>query len=254
MPYQDDYASYSVYFEDAEGDVVLPDQNETLRLLFYDHDGVLQLTATLLSNPPITTGNDAGGDYIIVSNIPLTNFAVGAASVEVYGNIGGVSISPSPTLATPFEVLAAPEDYGYCTLDDVKQATGVKYTDLGLETEVSLNSILGTWITQITDIINQYCQTAWNIDAQPAGVTRAAISMMSNIVGVAIQRRKATFVRINDFAIKLVMDAVLTTEIKDMLHPYKVGHTIDSTTNLFGMGVFTMDETEQIEADEADES
>jgi len=116
----DDTGNYLVRFRNAAGAVVAPDLDDNLSLEFYDSAGTLRFTATTTSDPAIQVGSDAAGDYIYVSEIPLTDFVAGVVEARVYGNIAGVSISPSPWIfAGAFEVIEGYAGYA-CTPAQVR--------------------------------------------------------------------------------------------------------------------------------------
>lgn len=97
----DDFAYYAMEFFDALGAPVIPDWNASLYFEFRDSANVLQFTATTTSVPAL----QAGATFVYVENLPLTGWAVGAVTVRVYGQTGGVDFEPTPLVATAFEVV-----------------------------------------------------------------------------------------------------------------------------------------------------
>lgn len=134
-----------------------------------------------------------------------------------------------------------PQLCGYCSPQDVISATGVEPTDLDQTTANDLDGLLCQWIADVSSIIDGYCETSWNIGSQPSGVTRVAISMMSDLVAMAVQRRKSPFVQLGEFTVKQVQDDLLSQSHKDILDLFR--RKRDTETE-FGMGVLVIEDLE----------
>lgn len=100
-----DYGHYERWYADAFGVPALPDWDANLYWEFRDSAGVLQFTATTTSTPALASGVDSHGPYVYVNGMDLSAFALGIVDVSCYANVGGVSVVPSPELATAFEVI-----------------------------------------------------------------------------------------------------------------------------------------------------
>jgi hypothetical protein len=100
----DDFGFYAFRYKNLLQVVVAPDLDANLYWEFRDYAGVLRFTATTTSDPALTVGSDAQGDYVYVQGIPLTAFALGLAEVRLYGNVGGVPTIPLPIYKTAFLV------------------------------------------------------------------------------------------------------------------------------------------------------
>jgi len=233
--YASDLGYYAVRFRSETGAPIAPDADGTLVMEFRDSADVLQFTATLVSTPALAiVDTDPEDIHVIVNGLDISTWSMGPVSVKTYAKHDGLDMIPSPFMATAFEIIGE-EDYGYCLVSEVIEATGVEPAQFDLETAGELATLLGSWIQQASSIINSYCRTTWAIGTQPAGIRRAALMMVAEIVAVAIQRRKSPFVQVNNFTVKQVEDSLLTSEVTKLLDLYRSG--VAAAATLFGMGV-----------------
>jgi hypothetical protein len=110
-------------------------------------------------------------------------------------------------------------DY-YGSVATVKQETGIKYTDLKLDSEAALTALMERWMTGITDAIDRFINQVYNRETAPAGLIRIAEMAAADLCGIAIQRRDTPIVRVDDFNIKMVESQLLTTARKADLQLY----------------------------------
>lgn len=162
-----------------------------------------------------------GPDYVPDDESPVWKAGVAFCYDDIEDRIisrNVVDIGPFQyTLANPYD----PGACGYCSIQDVHDATGVSFEDLGCADLPTLDAMLCNWIHDVSDIIDEYCETSWVIGSHPGGVKRVAISMMADLVAIAVQRRKSPFVTLSDFQVKLVQDDLLNEESKKTLNLYK---------------------------------
>ena len=128
----------------------------------------------------------------------------------------------------------------YSTPEDVIQYTGIQPGDLNLEDDDpegedpktaadKRTALLEKWLKQITSLIHghqkmNYLELVDNeeLEEVPAGIHNIAMRMAANMVGQAVLRRETPIVKIDDFAVKMVSDAVMTkdirTDLKELPH------------------------------------
>ncbi|MFA5543259.1 MAG: hypothetical protein WDA47_05760 [Bacilli bacterium] len=115
----------------------------------------------------------------------------------------------------------------YGTLDEVKQYTGVKYTDLNFSSDELYNTWLENRLIEIKDLIDQDRHRDYHAEVEngtrsviPPGINHIALRMMANLLAQAVLRRETPVVKIDDFSIKMVEDQVFTSAIKKDLMRY----------------------------------
>lgn len=109
----------------------------------------------------------------------------------------------------------------YSSVNQVKQYTGIRAEDLGFEHEEFLDEVLETWLIQIKDLINRDRNYDYTKDEEiPAALNNIALRMAANMVAQATLRRETPIVRVDDFNVNMVEDAVLTNAIKQDLRRF----------------------------------
>jgi len=168
------------------------------------------------------------------SGSPALQFGVGAP----YLSLNGVSGSRGMTDCGAYQ----PSPIGYCTPDQVIRMTGIQDQEFE-EIEGRLNEQLIIWISQASQIIDQYTLKTWDYP-WPEGICRACTMMASNIVGLARQRRKLDAISPQDITLKIVREReseILTSEVKEILDLFteaKIGDGTEDYSN-FGMSTYT---------------
>lgn len=239
---QSDFGFYAVRFFDGEGNVILPDLDASLKIEFRDSNDTLQFTATLLSDPPLVQAIDSVGDFIKVSTIDLSGWAIGIVLVSVFSKKDGDDIIPSPLIATAFEVVV--DIVGYCGINEVKDYSGVNYDDLDLENENELDQIISTWIAEATDYIDNYTGISFEEPDIPKSVANVCKRITSNMVVMAVERRKNPLVQIGDFNVQMLEDDLVSDDMKEWLDKIIKQFAKDGTDaeNLFGSVVVLPEE------------
>jgi len=178
-------------------------------------------------------------DITIEEDSPVFTVGIGLGYQGINNTVtsrGVIDVGPyQESTCTVFDPLTC----GYCLVQEVIDSTGVEPADLEKEDNLDLNVLLCDWIGQATNIIDEYLQQTFELDAVPEGIRRACIMMVSNVVGVAIQRRKAPIVRINDYSVKLVQDQMLTDEVKAVLDIYLGTPPTTPSEGRLGIGTYT---------------
>jgi hypothetical protein len=209
---QDDFGYYAVRYFDAAGNVILPDLDATLYWEFYDSGNVLRFTATTVSVPPLVQDNDSEGDFVKVIDVPLVGWALGIVTVNAFAKKNAQNIEPYPMLATAFEITEAVD--GYCTPTDVINYSGVKAEDLQQGSDNLLRSLLGSWISDADQIINEIIEKNYDPPSTaPFSIRNASMRMVSNMVLLSVQRRRNPIVSIGEFNVELLQDIMLTDDI-----------------------------------------
>ena len=82
----------------------------------------------------------------------------------------------------------------YCTVDDVKNVSGVKPERLGnqfKDNETAFNALINEWIAQAEGLINSYCKRNWypvvengttTVIPVPLAVKNVCIRRVANII------------------------------------------------------------------------
>lgn len=113
----------------------------------------------------------------------------------------------------------------YSTPKEVIEYTGIQPESLNLQSDPGkLLVILEKWLKQIASIIHGHQKMNYlelvatgDIEEVPAGIHNIAMRMAANMVAQAVLRRETPIVRIDDFAVKMVSDAILTKDIREDL-------------------------------------
>jgi hypothetical protein len=209
---QDDFGFYAIRYYDAIGNVILPDWDGTLIWEFRDSASVLQFTGTTSSSPALVQDNDSDGDFVKVIDIPLTGWALGFVTVTAYAKKNAVNVEPYPMLATAFEITEQVD--GYCTPTDVINYCGVTRNDLQQGSDNALRSLLGNWIQDADQIINEILNKNYDPPSTaPFSIRNASMRMVSNMVLLSVQRRRNPIVTIGEFTVELLQDIMLTDDI-----------------------------------------
>lgn len=122
----------------------------------------------------------------------------------------------------------------YCTVDDVKNMSGVKPAKMGSQykdDEAAFNALINEWITQAESLINSYCKRNWNpiIDEDeniipvvvPKAVKNVCIRLVSNMVAFSYARKDNPIKKVNDYSMTIFSDEVFTDALKNDLKPFK---------------------------------
>jgi len=145
------------------------------------------------------------------------------------------------------------EEY-YSTVKDVIQSTGIRPTDLGMESDTegeagaqTAAEKLETWIetrlVEIKDLIDHDRNRDYAAEAEadgkeiPPGIHGIALRMMANHVGYAVLRRTTPIIRVDDFAINAPEEHLFTASIKSSLRRYPA--KLDGLRRRFGFIVAT---------------
>lgn len=108
----------------------------------------------------------------------------------------------------------------YSTAVSVIEYTGVRPKDLSCDTSAELTTLVESWLLEIKSIIDSdrkrdfLSEAGGNVGLVPPLVHNVAKRMCSNMVALAVLRRDTPIVKLNDFAVQLVSDQILTEEIK----------------------------------------
>lgn len=209
---QDDFGFYSIRYYNAVGGVIIPDWDTTIFWEFRDSADVLQFTATTISTPALVQDNDSDGDFVKVIDVPLIGWALGMVTVTAYAKKNLQNIEPYPMRATAFEVVEQVD--GYCTPTDVINYCGVKKVDLEQGSDNALRSLIGSWISDADQIINEILQKSYDpVSSAPFSIRNASMRMVSNMVLLSVQRRRNPIVTLGEFTIELLQDIMLTDDI-----------------------------------------
>lgn len=122
----------------------------------------------------------------------------------------------------------------YCTVDDVKNASGVKPKKLGKqfeEDEAAFNTLIEDWIEQAEGHINGYCKRNWFpiIDEEgetvevpiPLAVKNVCIRLVANMIAFNYARKDNPIKKVNDYSMTIFSSEIFTEDLKQDLKPYR---------------------------------
>ena len=128
------------------------------------------------------------------------------------------------------------EDFklSYCTVDDVKQMSGVTPGKLGSQfkgDEDAFNTAIEEWISQAEGLINSYCKRNWysiiNEDGTetevtvPNAVKNVCIRLTANIIAFRYARKENPIKKVNDYSMTIFSSEIFTDDLKEDLKPFK---------------------------------
>lgn len=108
----------------------------------------------------------------------------------------------------------------YSSPAEVKSYTGARASALGLDTEQELDELLEGWLVQIKSLIDIdrnrdfLVEAGGNPSAIPPLVHNVAMRAAANMYGFSQLRRETPVIRIDDYNVRVVPDAVLTDDLK----------------------------------------
>ena len=122
----------------------------------------------------------------------------------------------------------------YCTVDDVKNMSGVKPEKLGKkykDDESAFNTLIQDWISQAEGLINGYCKRNWNpiigendevtqVEV-PVTVKNVCIRLTANIIAFYYARKENPIKKVNDYSMTIFSSEVFTDDLKEDLKPFK---------------------------------
>ncbi len=128
----------------------------------------------------------------------------------------------------------------YGTVEKVKQQTGIRPSDIGIELEedglsvdTRLDAIIESWLEEAKDFIDEdrnrdYAKEVADGKREkvPAGIVNIAVRLASNMAALAILRRETPIVKHDDYDIKMSTDKIFTDAIKHDLARYPFKHEI----------------------------
>jgi len=106
----------------------------------------------------------------------------------------------------------------YGSVSDVCAIANLRAEDFGLATERQLGRLVCSWLASAKSFIDADRRRTY--DPVPDGIDSIATRIAANMGAVAHQRRKSPFVRVNEFSVKLIEDACITSAIRDDLEVY----------------------------------
>lgn len=128
------------------------------------------------------------------------------------------------------------EDFklSYCTVDDVKNLSGVKPERLGNQfkgDDAAFNTLITEWISHAEGLINSYCKRNWypiiNEDGTetevtvPKAVKNVCIRLTANIIAFRYARKENPIKKVNDYSMTIFSSEIFTDDLKEDLKPFK---------------------------------
>lgn len=119
----------------------------------------------------------------------------------------------------------------FCTVDEVKDFTGLKPSHLNLQKddEEKLDEIVETWIKQSTGLIKSYCHNDFTkYEDIPDAVQNVCLRLCANMVALAIARRDTPITKVDDWQVNIVNMRVFSNDLKDDLEPWVIDKSTKS--------------------------
>lgn len=109
----------------------------------------------------------------------------------------------------------------YCSVDDVKQFTGVQPKHLKLLDDGSnkLDETLEKWISQSEDLIKSYTNNKFTEEV-PEAVQNVCLRLTANMVALAIERRDTPRTIVTDWSTRVSSSQIFTEDLKEDLTPF----------------------------------
>lgn len=108
----------------------------------------------------------------------------------------------------------------YSSPAQVRSYTGARASALGLANNTELDELLEGWLVQIKSLIDIdrnrdfLVEASGNPDAVPPLVHNVAMRAAANMYGFSQLRRETPVIRVDDYNVRVVPDAVLTEDLK----------------------------------------
>jgi hypothetical protein len=131
--------------------------------------------------------------------------------------------------------------YYYCTLEDVKNLTGVKPSHYGFKkdekgSDKKLEKIVNKWIELASSTINDYCKIkGYEKEKVPETIRLVCMMMVSNIIAYSQARKDTPIIKVNDWKIDFLKLDILNDELKEMLDPFKEVESNSSCVDFFAI-------------------
>ena len=121
----------------------------------------------------------------------------------------------------------------YCTVDDVKNMSGVKPERLGSQfknDEGAFDELIEEWITQAEGLINSYTKRNWypvvengttTVIPIPNAVKNVCIRLVANIIAFRYARKENPIKKVNDYSMTIFTSEIFTDDLKEDLKPFK---------------------------------
>ena len=115
----------------------------------------------------------------------------------------------------------------YCTSDEIKQFTGVKPMNLGLNVDdtIGLDKILDEWIRQAEGLINSYINRTYDDENVPPAVKNVCIRITANMVALSQGRKETPIVNVNDWSVNIIDMDIFNRRLKEDLVPFIKEHS-----------------------------
>lgn len=103
----------------------------------------------------------------------------------------------------------------YSSVSAVKQYTGLIYTDLGLDDEAALDTLIEEWLEEAKSLIDGDRNRDYDADGSvPKGIHNIALRIVGNMASVAVMKRQTPVVMNDDFTNNIATDMIFTDSIK----------------------------------------
>jgi hypothetical protein len=120
----------------------------------------------------------------------------------------------------------------YSSVEEVISYTGIRYDDLGLESEEELAWLLEQWLIQAKDFIDKYIERNLHKELEsgklseiPPSIHNVATRIVANMVTQAVIRRQTPIANKDNVSTITVSDSIFTDSIKQDLEQFKIVST-----------------------------
>lgn len=116
----------------------------------------------------------------------------------------------------------------YCTVEDVKEISGIRPKNLGFkDNEEDFNKLITKWISQSESLINSFCHKEWEDSNVPDAINLICSRLTSNIIAFHLSRGENPIKKVNDYTTKIYSSEVFTDDLKQDLKPFKKSSRIN---------------------------
>lgn len=112
----------------------------------------------------------------------------------------------------------------YCSVEDVKNLSGVKPKQFGLSDDwAKFTTIIEDWIGEAEDFIDSYCKRTWKTEGitVPPVVRNVCTRLVANMIAFYFARKDNPIKRVNDYSTTIFSSAVFTEDLRQDLKPFR---------------------------------
>lgn len=232
--------------------IVVPKTSTTIGLRVRDAEGAIptttpSITEVKLEGPDgvVELANDPGAWDATLGAFPLNISKTDIADTLLYRALRLTwRFDLSGSGRSEYVLLEVREDDTpmYGSVDEVIRVAALRDNDFGCTTRVDLGRLVASWLRSASSFIEADRGKSFHPDV-PEGIDSIANRIAMNTAAVAKQRAKAGIVKVGEYSVKLIEDAVITKSIRDDLETF----TKPRRSAPFGISLVTGDVADTLE-------